>query len=158
MPFYFYYIHKARFLAPIHKIVLEKICVSNIKYWQPITVISLTEVNFNQGKNSLKSTKFGKRQCNNCKKFLRNSSLVTSSDNRLWSKHLRCDELRFQLITHGLHGICVMSSKRNSSRCNTLTYNMLSVNVTSDEFLKNFFLVLYAIDIYGIRKRCAFVM
>lgn len=32
-----------------------------------------------------------------------------------------------------------MSLKLNSSRCNILTYNMLCVNVMSDEFIKKFY-------------------
>ncbi len=36
-----------------------------------------------------------------------------------------------------------MSLKLNLSRCNIQIYNMLSVNVMSDEFIKNFLRLLY---------------
>lgn len=62
-------------------------------YRQPITVINLTGVNFNQGKDTILQT---------IKKVFRethHSSLVTSACNDLTFNALRCDELTFQLVT-----------------------------------------------------------
>ena len=76
------------------------------------------------------------------KKFLRNSSLVTFTLNMLYVKVLQRDKLRFELITQIPCKPCVMSSNPNSSHCKYLDHRQLSDDVTSDEFLKNFFTVI----------------
>ena len=76
------------------------------------------------------------------KKFLRNSSLVTFTLNMLYVKVLQRDELRFELITQIPCKPCVMSWSLNSSHRKCLDHRRLCYDVTSDEFLKNFFTVI----------------
>ena len=74
--------------------------------------------------------------------FLKNLSLVTFMLNILYVKVLLRDELGFELITQIPCKPCVMSLSLNSSHRKCLGHRRLSYNVTSDEFLKNFFTVI----------------
>ena len=102
------------------------------------------------------------------KVFSKNSSLVTSRHINLIYRDIRCDELFFQLVTcllkpawsqpksdvYSGFSLSVMSWNSNSSRFNHLSYRVLRLDVTSDEFfIKNFLFISLSLN-FWFRLTC----